>query len=144
MKMPDYAFGLLAKRELTLARRLVRTFSEFVRSQGWSFSYTDDIAAVARNLFRVSHDSEIRSQLLLAVLVVGVDHNRWGVMETFAALLQEARSDAEAQAFWDALHSQTRELDRVRDYVSVTKIHPTIRRLFASATTKGAARTTSA
>jgi hypothetical protein len=131
MKMPDYAFSLLVKQDRILARRLAITFSDFVVSQSWDFPYTDMIAAVARSLFRATRDRQIRSQFLVAVLLVGTRHNRHFVMQTFAALLQECRSNAEAQGFWDVLHNFKSELQTVRTYVSIFKLNPILGRLFA-------------
>jgi len=92
MKLPEHACSLLAAHSIQLMRRLVRTFSQFVTSQGWGFSYTDDIAAVCSSLFHAIEDAEIQSEQLVAVLLVGVGPNRW-VMSTFAGLLQGIDSD---------------------------------------------------
>jgi serine/threonine protein kinase len=133
MRLPSAAFGELATTSQGLARRLATSFSDHVRSQGWSFDYTDSIADVSRDLFRATDDYEIRAALLLAVLDVGVDHNRWHVMEVFGELLGECQDDAEASVFQAALEPRRDALQVVREYVDLTRANRRLVDLFRKA-----------
>ena len=61
MKLPPFVFAELERYSTTLARRLITTFSEFLRSQAWPFSYTDEVSSVCSGFFRISGNPEIRS-----------------------------------------------------------------------------------
>lgn len=96
MKIEPEIFSRLARRDETLAGQLIRDFVKYVSSQGWSFGYTDEIGNQCRRLFDAVNNVEIRSQLLYAVLEVGVSHNRWHVMGIFRSMMEDISDPAEA------------------------------------------------
>lgn len=71
---------------------LLRRFSEFTADKGWGFSYTDRIARWCLAVFELLSSSGVRAQLVRCVLIVGVDHNRFFVFDTFFEMLARLRS----------------------------------------------------
>lgn len=97
MKIQKGVFRNIEERSPQLARQLASTFETYVTGQPWSFGYTDDLGAACFRMFSESRDPEARSNFSLAALLVGTGHNRWGVMETFASMIESIRDEADAQ-----------------------------------------------
>ncbi len=104
MKIPPELFAQVANRSKPLARTLIEAFVRHAKSQGWPFSYTDSIADVCKGLFDELVDTEMRAELLAAVLVVGRWHNRYYVMGVAAKLVEAAKEPNDVAAFAKVAH----------------------------------------
>ncbi|SEG13001.1 Serine/threonine protein kinase [Bryocella elongata] len=132
MTIPDGVFSALEKSQPDLARHLVGTFFNYVTSQSWGFSYTDTIASVCGRLFYESGDPIVRARLTEAVLVVGVSHNRWAVMEKFGSMVHSIKSEEDAQQHWVVLRHHLDELRAVSGYINRSRLIPALANLFPS------------
>jgi hypothetical protein len=115
-----------------LARAVVRTFGEFVRTHPWSFDYTDVIANAAQGLFNAVKDSEIRAELFRAVLPMGVFYNRWHVMSIAAGMLHSTQEIADVTAMTRAAKDYDGDLRAIEDRIIRSRLHPALRGLFPS------------
>jgi hypothetical protein len=64
-------------------------------AQSWGFSYTDTIADHFSQLFSALDDPRLRAAIVTSLLVLGLNHNRWHVLEVFEALFYAMRSEGE-------------------------------------------------
>lgn len=130
MKIPKGVFRGIEDRSVELARQLASTFQRYVTEQSWSFGYTDVLGSACWRMFSESSDPEARSSFSLAALLVGTAHNRWDVMKIFASMIESIRKDADAQQHWAVLHTHSDALSHVESYVTKTKLHTALRKLF--------------
>lgn len=127
MKIDPELFARIASNNENLAGRLIKDFVNHVSSQGWSFGYTDDIGNQCRRLFDAVNNAEIRSQLLYAVLEVGVSHNRWYVMGIFKRMLEDISDPTEAI---EVVQTLTPIVHRVRSVeLNKSNINPMLHKL---------------
>lgn len=133
MTLPPAALTGLVDHSRSLARRFARIFCENLQSRAWGFDYTDEIADVCEAFFNATDDEEIRGDLVVAVLVVGVDHNRWEVMRKFARLLQSVTRDSEATLFAAKLRPHAEHLASAEGYLDRQRLHRVLRRLVPEA-----------
>lgn len=139
MKIPKGVFRDIEDRSVELARQLAITFQRYVTGQSWSFGYTDLLGSACSRMFSESRDPEARSNFTLAALLVATSHNRWGVMEVFASMIESIRDDADAQQHWAVLHTHTGDLNHVESYVTKPRLHAVLRRLFPAQSVSGEA-----
>jgi eukaryotic-like serine/threonine-protein kinase len=123
MKIPPELFAQVANRSKSLARTLVKAFARHAKSQGWPFSYTDSIADVCKGLFDELTDTEMRADLLAAVLVVGHWHNRFYVMGVAAKLIEAAKEPNDVAAFAKILKDHPEETASVQGYIDRSEVH---------------------
>lgn len=81
----------LAKNQgLPLFTSFVEIFTSFITNSTFDFNYCDILADKLLTLFTYSktlfNDISLQASVLLALLVLGVNHNRWYVERKFAAL----------------------------------------------------------
>lgn len=127
MRVPLRVATAMLLRNRTQTRELLCLFVEHVISQRWGFSYTDQIANQCEALYVALADSEIRADLVLCVLVVGVDHDRWNVMYICERMLETTRDVAESLAIAERLKGQQPWIrEWVKKNVSPSKLHPAI------------------
>jgi hypothetical protein len=136
MKLPPDLFASIAARSRTLARELIKAFSAHVRTQGWPFSYTDEIANVSRGLFQVLVDSAMRAELFEAVLMVGVGHNRYNVMSVAATLLEGANDPSDITGLARVLKNHRSEAESLSPYFTRSNLHPALRVLIPKQQTR--------
>lgn len=131
MQLDAHVIAKIYEKNPMMIRNLIDSFVNIVISQGWPFSYTDTIADKCRALFRAISDYEIRANLIFCTLDVGVSHNRWHVLGVFGELIQSPKEPGEEIALVIKL-KQVDENDRRigADYISLGKLHPSIRPLF--------------
>ncbi|MEF3073795.1 serine/threonine-protein kinase [Methylobacter sp. Wu1] len=72
----------LNQDSLQLVKSLGMRYCKFAMSQGFEFSYCDIISAKLETLFAIG-DIELKAFVLLALLELGVSHNRWAVERAF-------------------------------------------------------------
>ena len=135
VKLTPSAFSDIERSSPELARHLAATFSEFIADQSWGFSYTDTLSNVCFRLFTESSDPTTRANLTRAVMLVGINHNRWAVMERFGVMLNSIKEDADAQQHWAVLHTFPSELDSLTAYVNRNRLHPILRALYPISST---------
>jgi eukaryotic-like serine/threonine-protein kinase len=127
MQLPPAAARLMLTANKESMRELINGFVGHVTSQGWGFSYTDKIAAQCRVLYESLADYEVRADLVLCVLDLGVGHNRFHVMDIAESLLEMKREVGESLAIADKLRGASRSLRAwVNERVSRAKLHPAI------------------
>lgn len=130
VKLPEAAFKSIYEANPEIGKLLIRRFAEAAISQGWPFSYTDEIGAACSRFYDATHDPEIKAEVTAAALAVGASHNRYYVMDVAARLLSDAREDATAQAVAHAVEPLKGQLWSIEGRVNVAKLHPAIRELF--------------
>ena len=129
MKITKGMFRGIEDRSVEVARQLAITFQRFVTGQP-SFGYAGVPGSACSRMFSESRAPEARSNFTLAALLVATGHNRWGVMEVFASMIESIRDDADAQRHWVIPHKHTRALNHVESYGTRPGLHAVLRRLF--------------
>ncbi|MDO8302607.1 MAG: serine/threonine-protein kinase [Sedimentisphaerales bacterium] len=89
MNTEPEAFRMMYLVNQAAVRSLLKKFAEFTANQGWGFDYTDRIASVCAKLVRTIEDFQIKTDLIICLLEVGYDHNRWHVLSVCAKLIGE-------------------------------------------------------
>jgi len=59
----------------------------------WSFNYTDEIGAGCQRLYELSNDSKVKALLLYTITDVGIDHNRYYVLDLAVNLFIDLKRD---------------------------------------------------
>ena len=96
-------------------------------SQGWRFSYTDDIGSQCKMLFHAMPDPQIRADLTQCVMDVGSGHNRWYVMGIFDELMDEQHDQGESLAIAEMFSRVPQHLRRwAKQRLSEAKLNPAI------------------
>lgn len=131
MGLPLLAFKTLWRVNPLVAKMLIKVFTDQVASQSWPFSYTDKIGQACDRLHDATLDHEIRGMLIAAIVEVGVSHNRWSVMDVAAGLLSQKKEPKEGLAVAHALANCRVSLDALTDKLTLAKLDPSIRELFA-------------
>ncbi|TAJ98656.1 hypothetical protein EPO44_11295 [bacterium] len=129
--LPAPAFETLWRIKPLIAKMLIKVFTSQVTSQGWPFSYTDKIGQACKQLHDATADHEIRGMLIAAVVQVGISHNRWSVMDVAADLLSRKKEPWEGLAVAHALAKFRGLLVHLKDRLTVHRLDPAIRELFA-------------
>jgi hypothetical protein len=105
MSMPPDVFAAYFEGYPDIVRDLTQRFAQHVSETGWPFQYCDKIADAIRRLFRATTDTDLHVSMLVALLELGVSHNRFHVMDVFAKLLGRIEDSGEVLAVRDALDS---------------------------------------
>lgn len=117
-----------AAADLALCR-----FANHIADKGWSFEYTDNIAERCKALYKVVDDPTTRATLLWSIAVLGVNHNRWHVMEIFGELIAEDRCNEEVTALVDLFESKSLHFSVLSNYVELKKLDGRLRPFFKPA-----------
>lgn len=75
----------LAASSSDLFNALGMEFSEYVRSSSHDFNYCDVLADKLEHFFKYA-ETALKAHILLTLLIMGVDHNRWFVERKFLKL----------------------------------------------------------
>jgi len=127
MKLPEEVAGLLLDIDREQTRTLIGTFGSQATSQGWGFSYTDDIGTQCKRLYNSMPDPQIRAELIRCVMDVGAGHNRWYVMGVFDDLMAAKHEMAEILAIAEMFGKVSPSLRTwARARLSEAKLHPAI------------------
>ncbi|HBE68939.1 MAG TPA: hypothetical protein DDW52_12395 [Planctomycetaceae bacterium] len=127
MGLSSRAAKRILKYDKPQARQLVDQFVSHATSQGWGFSYTDDIGRQCSSLFQAMNDPEIRANLIYCVMDVGFGHNRWAVMAIFDDLIEQDFTVAETLAVAEKLRNASPNRRRqARDRLTMSKLKPEI------------------
>ncbi|MCD4784025.1 MAG: serine/threonine protein kinase [Candidatus Eremiobacteraeota bacterium] len=86
-------------------RSLIKNFTQNIIESHWHFYYCDKIALKIKDLFNATSDAEIRILMLISLLELGVNHNRWFVIDTFVTLIESLENPGEIIQVVDALES---------------------------------------
>jgi hypothetical protein len=134
MSMPPEVLAACFERYPDIVRDLTRRFAEHVSETGWPFEYCDKIAGAIRRLFRATADTDLHISMLVALLELGVSHNRFHVMDVFAGLLGRITDPGEVLAVRDALNTNRnrRRLADLKDRLSRIALAEPIRSLVSN------------
>lgn len=130
MDIDGQSFNVLEEKYPNEVKKLITLFTDALISQGWGFSYTDTISVKCQELFNSSNIIRVRTDLLFATLVVGVNHNRWYVMDKAVAMLENIADNAEAMGVYEKLKNEKYYLNSVSDRVEKKKLNRIIQQLF--------------
>ncbi|MES1943059.1 serine/threonine protein kinase [Salinisphaera sp. PC39] len=105
--------------------------AEYISTDSFPFEYCDVLAAKAQ-AFYDRGDVELRATIILAVLILGVSHNRWAVEERFMRLAGVDADDAVIARFLTEVEVQQRDIEKLISHVeksintSRTRLHPLV------------------
>lgn len=102
MAIPEESFQQYAGKYPEAAKELLRKFSEHIQNTNWGFDACDRIADVILKLRSSTSDVQSRVYLSLALLEMGIHHNRWYVMGRFKDHLISLDDPNEILALRDA------------------------------------------
>lgn len=122
---PDLEFLWTEKSQL---REMIRRWSEAVRGSRYGFSFTDRLAAFAEDLVGFTErDDAVLEAVVVALVELGHNHNRWFVRDTLTATLQQVREQNEALTVCHALRECHRSaLEWSLTDFALKSFHPTI------------------
>lgn len=127
MTIPAESFVILLKKDPTLAKSMFSTFYNNIIGQGWPFNYTDSIAIQCERLYEAIKDIEMKSDIISLLLLLGISHNRFFVMDTFISLLYKIKETNEAIAVNNKLNTHK---DLLKDFsLDKNKLHVALRNL---------------
>ena len=131
MKLPAFVIGRAVGRKPTEMTSVIDAYCRFINSQGWAFEYTDTIANKCDAIVGEIHVSEPKAKLIAATAEVGVDHNRWFVMEKAARMLEALQTEPDVAAAVDALaRAPSRVRNGIGGYLNFTRLDGRLRQLF--------------
>lgn len=130
MMIPGEVLKGLTSQNLAFSRVLIRKFCDHVVGLDWGFDFVDKIGAVCDEFYNAVTDHEIRADLVLATMQLGVGHNRWAVMETASGMLKTAINITEAQFFSERIKDHVYTISRMRSYVKPSSLLKPLRELF--------------
>lgn len=131
MSLAASALQALWQLNRDVAAGAIRQYVEMAAAQGWPFDYTNSIAAKCKELLEFVDDPVLRAAIIWCVIVVGVDHNRWAVMRTAAALLAGSKQPPEVAALVERLSTLRQgQLGALAGYVDKRRLDPMIRTFF--------------
>lgn len=131
MAVNPITFSGMEEYDLEVTKQILFRFVEVAESQSWPFAFTDKIADVVEGIFSGINDYEIKSQLILCLIKIGISHNRYKVMQTAGKLLVEPKEPGEAMPLREKLLPLVDELYHMSPYVKVNRLDPQIRAIFA-------------
>lgn len=132
MKINSEVYYNLYDKYPDLTKRITHIFIEDINNQNWPFSYTDTLAIKYREIFKNIDDIDIKEKLLLSILNLGANHNRWYVMGVFIELLYTIVDEGDAHSIYHTLSSESYALDRVLSNINIDfdKLHSVLKKLF--------------
>lgn len=130
VKLPETVLAALYRRKPEIAKLLIRRFAEVATSQGWPFSYTDEIGAACARTFDAIDDPETRAIVAATALEVGANDNRFYVMDIAARLVAGVTDDRTALALAHALRPIRDKFWAIEERLKVNRLHPAIREAF--------------
>lgn len=85
LKISESDLEFIFSNNYTLANNIGEIFTNWVESGAFGFDFCDVIASKLQVFFRYGHITT-RSNVLMALLILGTSHNRWHVERMFARL----------------------------------------------------------
>lgn len=134
MQLHPKAVLFMYRQDAGLTRDWIDKFCTFTGNQGWGFTYTDQIGHVCRELHQTLPDALVRAALVECVMKVGLDHNRYFVMDIMDALLL-ATTPAEDAVVAERLERgvATQQLRAVAERINLSKVPIAVRRVLDGA-----------
>lgn len=112
----------------SLVTTALKRFLDHAAGTGWGFDYTDKIARQCKNIYTDMTDCDIRAIIVESLMTLGVEHNRFNVLQTFAELIQGQLIPGEEIALVDRLQMvDDRTRRKAAGYVNIEKLHPLVR-----------------
>jgi eukaryotic-like serine/threonine-protein kinase len=130
MQMSPHAAQEIYAADPSLLTRIISAFVEFVCSQSWPFDYTDRIGSKCRALYNSLDDPIVRADLLYCVAEVGVNHNRFYVMDIMQALFQTRKAAPEWVAIERRFLKNESLCQIVGQHLNLTKLPASMVHLF--------------
>jgi hypothetical protein len=130
MQMSPYAALEVYLVDADLLKRIILEFVNFVCSQDWPFGYTDKIGSKCRDLYNSLEDPVIRADLLYCVAEVGLNHNRFYVMNIMQSLFHTQKDNAEWLCIERRFLKNENLCRLVGQYLNLSKLPATMVRLF--------------
>jgi len=103
MEADPCAFTLLDDADASRFGTLVRSWSDFFRTEVWPFSYTDAVAKRSELLFSICTRPQPRADLVSALIELGNRHHRFFVWRTLREMLSTVKDEGTAQSVIIAL-----------------------------------------
>jgi serine/threonine protein kinase len=112
-------------------RKWIARFVSDFEEKSWGFDYTDTICHRCKAIYEHVSDAESRAAIIVGLMTLGVRHNRFYVLETFAELIAHPTAEGEL----DAVRVRIREADkgireRASEWAPAGKLPPPLRRYF--------------
>jgi serine/threonine protein kinase len=95
MQLDMAAITAMYEKDADLTKHLIGRFLDFVAEASWPFDYTDSISDRCVAIYDAIEDYELRAHIVVALLQLGVGHNRWHVLGAFSDLAQRPRHRVE-------------------------------------------------
>lgn len=122
-------FRAIAGSSAGLLNALATEFSRYVRNSSHNFDYCDILADKLETIFEVG-SAGIRANVLVSLLIMGVDHNRWVVERKFARLAGPELDISTAERIVMDMHADSIPLnyyiERMESSITVNRssLHP--------------------
>lgn len=125
------AIGILAAKSVSKLESLLSHWIRFFSEKNWPFSYTDEIARRIELLWAQIDSSSIRAEFVVALIVLGNNHNRFFVWRIAATLIERSGDPADASSLVQQLTIFDKdELSNVSEYLVRSRLNPLVRQLF--------------
>jgi hypothetical protein len=133
MQIPVTLLEQLFERHQTAAEVLTRTFTTHATSQGWGYEYTDKIAGACNRFYDAAVGRpDLRALLIQALVEIGVNHNRFYVMDVAAGVIARIQDDEEAKEVAHELIKNQDQLEPIGGRLKVRDLRPALKELFES------------
>ncbi len=115
------------------AKDVGQVFCSWVMKTGFNFDHSDAIANRLEEIFKLS-DFELKVDCLLAMLELGISHNRWYVEHMFVRLCSAGMNDDLAKRFVVQMHVDgdgiCKSVARLKGSITISKnaFHPRIQK----------------
>lgn len=96
---------------MELIKKMIRQFKINIIGQGWGFDYTDTIGRQCDRLIKISQNEEIIVNLMIILVQVGANHNRWYVMNLARTNLYNIENEVLALMLEDELEEYRQEME---------------------------------
>lgn len=131
MEADANAVSLLAVNNLSEFEGVLSSWVRFFSEKNWPFSYTDDIARRVELLWAGIDSSSIRAELVIALIVLGNNHNRFFVWRVAGGLIEKTIDKSDVDALIQQLMVRDRsELRGVEEYLVRSRLSPAIAQIF--------------
>lgn len=112
-------------------KAIITEFLNFIQSKGWPFEYTDELCSYCKTLYNIIEDWTLKASIIRCLMIIGIDHNRFYVMDAFQSMLENIKDPAEIMALGVELSAIEKErLRQAADILDLKKVPKAIRKYF--------------
>ncbi|MDP1939311.1 MAG: serine/threonine-protein kinase [Gallionella sp.] len=131
MEADPEAISVLAVENLGRLEPLLSNWIGFISQKSWPFSHTDAIARRVEALWPAIESPLIRAELVVALIVLGNNHNRFFVWRSAATLIERCVHREDVDALIQQLTIMDRhDLTTVSGYLVRSRLNPVLAQLF--------------